>query len=238
MKTIKFIAEDKNIENLVPMPKPAKAYIPDWFKETTTYYNGNKIEIGRDFSSQKTLKSCIPILDVMTAGYIQETWQDLFIEHDGKDGIRFAMPNGTIEMVSIRDQRQLGKMPRYEGHEGFFLNWHRLWNPVLPKGYSAIYQHPAYMNDLPFTSVPAIVDADQYYAKGKVGFFIKKGFQGVIPAGTPMYQIIPFKREEWRSEKVVTTEQDRVALEKQNFDIDTSFLGAYKRKFWSRKEFN
>ena len=30
-------------------------------------------------------------------------------------------------------------------------------------------------------------------------FFIKEGFTGLIPYGTPIVQIIPFKRDDWKS---------------------------------------
>lgn len=236
-KTIKFIAENKIVEEFVPSPKPAKNYIPEWYKKTTSYYHGNSIEVPSDFSEPKTIKTCMPVLDIITAGYIQETWQDLYIEHDGKENIRYAVPNGSVQMVVIRDNKQLGLMPEIEGHETFFLNWNRVWNPVLPKGYSALFQHPAYRNDLPFTSVSAIIDSDNYYSGGKVGFFIKKGFQGVIPAGTPMYQIIPIKRESWKSEILKLNDDKRVQIEKQTFNTRSTFLGGYKRKYWNRKEY-
>lgn len=238
-KKIKFIADSKTIENLVPMPKPAKACIPDWYKETTMFYSGKTLEIGNNFKALKTIKACMPVLDSITAGYIQETWQDFFIEHNDEGGIRFASPNGDIEMVAIRDHISLGKMPIPEGHAGFFLHWNRVWAPVLPKGYSAIIQHPAYGFDLPFTVVPAIIDADEYNGTtGKVGFFIKKDFQGLIPMGTPMYQIIPFKREAWESEKVIVGDAERLELDKQNFAIRQNFIGSYKKKFWQRKDFS
>lgn len=237
-KTIKFIPDSKDVENFVAPPKPAKLTLPDWYKKTTSYYGGNQIEVPEDFSEPKTFKTCMPFLDIMGAGYIQETWVDLFIEHDGKDWVRYATPNGRVQMVSIRDQKQLGKMPRMGGHEMFFMNWARVWNPVLPKGYSAIFQHPAYRNDLPFTSISAIIDSDNYYAAGKVGFFIKEGFQGVIPAGTPMYQIIPFKRDSWNSEIVSLTENETLQQDKQVFNTRYTFLGGYKKNYWNRKEFN
>lgn len=236
-KKIKFIAQSKDVERLVTPPKPAKFYVPDWYKKTTSFYNGNKLEIADDFSERKTIKTCMPFLDIMNAGYIQETWQDLYIEQDG-DEIKYATPNGRVEMVYVRDPKQLGMMPRMEGHELFFLNWFRVWNPILPKGYSAIFQHPAYRNDLPFTSVSAIIDSDEYFSGGKVGFFIKKGFQGVIPAGTPMYQIIPFKRDSWESEIVNITEKEQQLIDQQNFNTRSTFLGFYKKRYWKRKEYN
>jgi hypothetical protein len=53
-----------------------------------------------------------------------------------------------------------------------------------------------------------------------------------------MYQIIPFKREAWESEKVIVGDAERLELDKQNFAIRQSFIGSYKKKFWQRKDFS
>jgi hypothetical protein len=57
--------------------------------------------------------------------------------------------------------------------------------------------HPINRYDLPFTSVSGLADYDVYPLPGNVSFHIKEGFEGTIPAGTPIMQIIPIKREDW-----------------------------------------
>ena len=51
--------------------------------------------------------------------------------------------------------------------------------------------------DLPFLSISGFIDCNYGFSlAGNMPFFIKKGFEGVIPAGTPYMQIIPIKNIE------------------------------------------
>jgi hypothetical protein len=87
-------------------------------------------------------------------------------------------------------------------------------------------------------SQPGIIDTDVYHAAGKnsVPFFLKEGFTGLIPSGTPMYQIIPIKREPWHA--------TAHGAEFSQIKDDTSRLlrskiyDGYKKIFWQRKEFS
>jgi hypothetical protein len=39
-------------------------------------------------------------------------------------------------------------------------------------------------------------------------FIIKSGFEGIIEKGTPMFQVIPFKRADWQAEFVLEKENE------------------------------
>jgi hypothetical protein len=67
-----------------------------------------------------------------------------------------------------------------------------------------------------------------------ISFFLKEGFEGVIPAGTPVAQLIPFKREDWKAVK------DKKMYERSNENIlSTEVLlgGHYRKNFWRKKSF-
>ena len=71
--------------------------------------------------------------------------------------------------------------------------------------------------------------------QGNVPFFIKSNFEGVIPCGTPMFQIIPFKRENWKSEKDISLKD----LDKKHEFLNLRTMhGYYKNKFWNRKSYD
>jgi hypothetical protein len=237
MKEILFVTENKLVEEVIPMPKPAKFYLPDWYKNTTKFFNGNKLEFDESFNPLLTVKACMPLFDILSMGYIQETWCDIHISRiNGALSYSYKYPE--VEIMGDRDIRGLGKFNIPEGYDNVFFHWNRVWNPILPKGYSAIITHPFYSDDLPFKSFSAVVDYDNYNLSGKVGFVIKEGFEGVIPAGTPMYQIIPFKRDNWISKKHVLTEKEKIKLKTQRFNVSKLFSNAYKKIYWNRKEFN
>jgi hypothetical protein len=57
------------------------------------------------------------------------------------------------------------------------------------------------------TILEGIVDTDGYNAAVQFPFIIDEGFEGIIPAGTPIVQVIPFKREDWKMQ--IGNDQDR-----------------------------
>jgi hypothetical protein len=57
----------------------------------------------------------------------------------------------------------------------------------------------------------------------------------MIPAGTPMVQVIPFKRDTWKMK--IGGEKELKENAKIVSRLDTSFFNKYKTYFWSRKEY-
>jgi hypothetical protein len=79
------------------------------------------------------------------------------------------------------------------------------------------------------------MDSDKSVGTGNMPFFMKRNFSGNIPAGTPIAQLIPIKREEWVSE--LGNDQDKQKANQQNFDSRRVFSGFYKKNFWERKKY-
>lgn len=219
----------------VPAPKPAKEYLPDWYVSAPPFFTKKpkfSLETGRP---NPTFKMCMPFLDTLTMGYIQETWTDIFIEE--KDGeIYFYYPSGPAPMKS-REETISDIMPVSSGFYKTQYTWGPPWMPQLPRGYSFILTHPLNRTDLPFQTLTGIVDGDSFTQSeegSNIPFMIKEGFTGVIKKGTPMYQIIPFKRDNWKS---VNAEYDENAQLKIVQGIKQYFWGAYKKLHWSEKKF-
>jgi hypothetical protein len=88
----------------------------------------------------------------------------------------------------------------------------------------------------PFTILDGIVDTDSYNAPVNFPFVLNDwGFEGLIPAGTPMAQVIPFKRESWQME--IGSQEEFEAQQKTTIHLRTSFFDSYKNKFRSPKEY-
>ena len=248
MKKINFVANSVALENFVPMPKPAKFYIPDWYKESPSFFNydnnsySNKLSFGEVGRPTKTFKKCMPFFDTLSFGYIQETWCDIFIER--KDGKIFYHYSLSVDedkhpIISTRDMMSTGQIPVPIGFDNnAFFHWSRVWNPILPKGYSSLITHPLNRDDLPFRCLSGVIDSDKYFLGGKVAFFIKEGFTGLIPKGTPMYQIIPFKRDSWKIKKTNLKDGVLNKIEEQTYNVGSVFLDAYKKQYWNKKMFN
>jgi hypothetical protein len=235
MKKIEFIPADEQVEKYVTPPLPSKKYIPKWYKDSLMYYNSNKIEIEMKDKKpvvNKTMKHCIPIIDAMTSGYIQESWTDIYIEQKDYE-IRYFWA-ADPEIMGSRNQIAKQKIPTPIGCSETMFDWKLKWVPKTPLGYSCLFVHPMYHYDLPFITIPGIIDSDKFNRPGTApSFFIKKDFIGIIPKGTPMYQILLFKKENWKSQNVEFNKYKKM-LEEQNFKIHSKFHSTYKKIFWNR----
>jgi hypothetical protein len=79
---------------------------------------------------------------------------------------------------------------------------------------------------------PGVVDYDQFHSISFIFSAIKE-CEFVIPAGTPLLQIIPFKREKITAECGKTTEVER---DEHIFAIPTRVVKNYYRRFLSERK--
>lgn len=229
MKTIRFAAINDHIET----PLPARNYVPDWYKKMERFFgSGNKPKFVNG-GVNKTVKLCVPLLDSLTAGYMVTSWQDILVEqHDGNPVLLWS---GDVDIARVRPNNGSSSLPVPAGHNSTDFTW---YNPICiktPKGYSALITHPFNRYDLPFTTTSGVVDADATMNDGSVPFFLKEGFEGIIPKGTPLFQVIPFKRDNWQHE-VDSSILAEAAKNKHN--ANSVLSGWYKSNVWKRKTFN
>lgn len=237
-KQITFIPVSEEAENLVPPPVPAHKAIPDWWKRIPAFARGTSPTYLSDGSVDSTVKMCVPFADTLRFGYLQLTWMDIYIESDESGRFSYSYP-GAPGIFKVRESSGLSNRTTAAIKNNTYLDsefaWLTTWLPKLPKGYSALITHPLNREELPFFTMTGIVDADKYHhdGEGEHPFFVKRGFTGTIPAGTPMYQIIPFKRDNWVSEK----ESYKKEQLWKTLSLKHTFWGAYKNKYWTKKSF-
>lgn len=228
---IEFYPSSKEVELLVPPPKPAAYYIPDWYKRIPKFSekNVNILDLAEEGPN---VKSCPPFADAMMTGYIQETWQDIVIGFkDGQLALNFTT---TPEIAGSRGDR-IDLPIQKDFYQNEFV-WRTPWIPKLPDGWSMLFMSPLNHVELPFVTVSGVMDSDKFYhvPNGNFPFYIKSGFTGVIPAGTPMFQMIPIKRESWESS---IQEWDEEAQTKRQHEVRKKAFGGYKRFFHVRKSY-
>jgi len=222
LKLIKFIPFGGR-KNLMP---PSVSKIPQWWKD------GELVQS----NGEAGLKSCIPFMEIMMTGYTVNLPFDIFVSKndDGTINLRWNAPNesGWPTFVAERPQ-ELGKtIPRPPGHLQNSFVWSSLWAWKTPKGYSCIVTHPFNRFDLPFTTVSGVIDSDKFQGNGNIPFFLKEDFQGVIPEGTPIAQLFPYKRTKWRS---WIDDSDIPDIQKNQTSTLREPDGSYKKRFWIRK---
>ena len=229
---IEFIPASKEVELTVEKPEPSKKYIPEWYKKAKTFDQEN-LSFDEDYNiKNKGIKSCMPFFDALSAGYIQTTWTDIYVEVKNNK-IMIATASGP-EIVQTRESTNTPIDSLFYPLE--FL-WKMPWLPKTPKGYSTLVCHPNNRLDLPFISLSGVLDSDKYYHTpfGNFPFYVKNNFSGLIPVGTPMYQLIPIKRDSWQSIKNNFQEDSHT----QRYSLmQRHFYGAYKKYFWEKKNYS
>jgi hypothetical protein len=210
-------------------PKPATKEIPKWYKDTPEYMGGLKI-IPNDGQFSQTIKKCIPIFDAISAGYILYTQVDVQISIQNNEHY-YTWPDQ--EPISSHPIEQAPLYP-LKGN-GHYPKWNNPYAITTPPGYSALFTQPMHRESV-FTILSGIVDTDKYKAPVQFPFvFNDLAWEGIIPAGTPMAQVIPFKRESWQHK--IGSDDEVKEQEKMNKKLRTKFFNSYKEQFWSRKEY-
>jgi hypothetical protein len=221
-QTIRYDSKDKNL----PYFDKTSEHIPKWWKDGNTFVPGIK-----PFEN-KAMKLCMPFLDALTIGYVIPTPCDIVVQVvDNK--IKFIWPDGPFK-IEKRNSSHNATIPTPAGHYQDQYTWSLNTLLELPKGYSALYTHPLNRHDLPFTSLSAIVDLDETVAEGALPFYLKAGFEGLIPQGTPFVQVIPFKRENWVSQEDDSLYNKAIYANNNTMSV---LSGWYKKNRWHRKTF-
>jgi hypothetical protein len=204
-KVIVFRPENEVLDETgyVP-PRPAKHYIPDWYKKIPALIDRNNGVNPRTQERDHTVKGCVPILDAFTSGYIQELNMDIDIQRGGEGDVAFQWPRQNP------------------------------WEPVrAPRHPSAMkgFVHPDGYDNNPYLWIQPFA----FPQRAEITFYLKNNFSGIIEKGTPIFQVIPFKREKWESEIAEYDNAWRTRWVNLSRNV---FGGAYKKNFWHKKEFN
>lgn len=232
-KVLKYWVESFSSQNaktgidlLVPKIEPAKKFFPEWLKNIDRFYDGsNKIKI-LGWSSNVGVKYCNPFTDTFTSGYMLSLHCDVLVEKD--QGNQKISWRHELVPVTTREFNLIKDIPSPKNFGQFEYAWELFYRIKLPKGYSALFTHPLNRLDLPFFTASGIVDADYGMGGGGVSFCIDKDFEGAIPAGTPIVQIFPFKRDNWKSEYLKNA-KEIVWNPRKNIS------GWYRKNVWKRK---
>jgi hypothetical protein len=243
---ITFTSVDEIYFDAYDKPQPAGKDVPEWFAKQSRYSNNKKeirIHSGGHHNPNAprfgkfnvTVKGCAAVYDAITAGYLIYTDSDLFFQKDENNQINITQNSNPYSFISRTPVEQVGEyLFDKEYYENCIFKYNTHWSMETPEGYSCIYLHPMWRDDLPFKILPGIVDQDGTKGIVNVFFLIKKNFEGVLPAGTPICQIIPFKRENWEFEtKAGPSKKQKIAHLRGFRYLENAYKKtAYAKKKW------
>ncbi|MCI4661195.1 MAG: hypothetical protein MRY63_05150 [Neomegalonema sp.] len=181
---------------ILPRPIPAAKGLPDWLRAMPTEVASETL----GGMSVRTLKHCPPLIDALSLGILLPLAADLVVE-GGEIAWDWEPPVIADQLMSrapiglhVPEQTSGAPLPVPGQFAVKFMNF---WTLQTPPGWSVLFTHPLNREDLPFRTLSGVVACD-LFADGLVHFpalWTDPSFTGVLPAGTPVAQAIPFARE-------------------------------------------
>ena len=220
------------------VPKPTIQTIPDWYRKADRFAVKPDGEYWQDpmvGGKIPTWKACPAIFDIMGTGYVYRTPCDIeFYEENDIIKVK-VLDDKNKDFIQVRPP-----MPQFVppmGYHEFHFAWWSDWAVKVPEGYSVLYTQPFNRFELPFLTTSGIIDNDQVNLPGTMPFFVVKGFVGVVPAGTPYAQMLPFKREDWHSEVDADITHMKMSMDNQanSMKYRVPDGGVYQKQVWTRR---
>ena len=228
-KEIQFIAVNDISYETFDKPKKTSSILPEWYKRQPKFMS-DKMEVADNGNPNHTIKACMPIFDMLTAGYTITLPADIYF--DGNGNIRWS--TDLLNAIESHGKVQFSEMNAPDGYiQDVAFKFIQPWIIKTPPGYSTMFIHPTYQQDLPFYTLPAIVDTDKHPIMINFPFFLKEGFSGVIPYGTPIVQVIPFKRDDWKSKFSVSDKSQEQLFQSAKRKLANRYKTFYRtKKVW------
>jgi len=234
--TISFLCEPDDL-GVIAEPVPAKAAMPDWFRRLPAIDPA----VLSATNNGLTVKRCMPFLDALTLGYILPLAATVRLEiaeggakvHAGWEFDKVMVSNhGSYQVAG----HVLGNKPP--------MKFHNYWTIRTPPGWSCLFVAPLNRSGLSVEIISGVVDTDTYASLINFPFFATAP-DGVhtIHKGTPLVQVIPFRRSEaalhlevggrgdGRLEPDLRPESVSEAAERERIRRNTMSMEGWYRKF-------
>ena len=240
MNKIQFITNIESAKDFFP-PVPIKRIIPNWYKNLSRYEVDKNLAFDSTFiinnkfnSVPHTSKSCIPMRDYLTSGYVIRAQADVLMKQEGVDeqtGVTvWSWFTPETALLNIGTHRYAQLPIELNNKKNSYFKFNPCWAIKTPKGYSCLFYQPELFFENRFKLFPGIVDTDTYNSPVNYpGLITSTEETFKIEAGTPLVAVFPFKRETWKMD-VSTTDKPFV----QPFMVQSW----YKKLFHSKKSYD
>ncbi|GKX34610.1 MAG: hypothetical protein MnENMB40S_22280 [Rhizobiaceae bacterium MnEN-MB40S] len=221
-------------EAILPKPSLASGALPDWLKAMpATAASRVLLE-----AEVRTVKQCPPFVDAMQSGILFPLAADVRVEN-GEFSWNWDAPSSGSRMtrspIGVHAPEQATGLPGAPSGQ-FVVKFNNFWTVELPEGWSMLFTHPANRTDLPFHTFSGVVDCDRWKS-GHVHFpavWTDPCFAGTLPAGTPVAQGWPIKRDNLDLE-FAGMDADAFRDHEALLDSLDERSGAYRRGFRARR---
>ncbi len=229
MSKIEFVSTVPGLEEIEDCkPKPAKYFIPKWFKDMPS--------IGTDLS---TVKVCPSFPDYFSLGYIVPMWTDSKISHNPGSSEWNWETSSSIYNWSMHGRSQLidhAKVKFNGSDSDFVFKAECPWKLITPKGWSVLQLPLFYHFNKDYSVLPGVIDTDIHHEINQQVLYHGNGETVLIKRGDPFVLYIPFKRDlKLDLEIRYQTDKDIKNFNKKSLDILSRFIpnGTYRK--WQRE---
>lgn len=221
--TVMFFAENDAMLNALPKPVKANKAMPSWLKDMPASHG----------YANTTVKKCTPFLDAMSLGYIIPMWCDLVVTINEDGSINLVNPPtwGGDKVISDHSAYQIEGSP--------FAGWKfgsspmKLNNPWVIQtdpGVSCLITEPLNQPNETLRVFSGVVDTDTYYNNINFPFLIVgKPGEHVIRKGTPIAQVVPFRRQENATPFIGIVDKEH--RQEVTNTLGTQFRDGYKQHY-------
>jgi hypothetical protein len=173
----------------------------------------------------------------MTAGYLILSAADVYISKQ-LEGNAYQWAHHNLITAHSLSQVEGYPKSNIKLNSDLVPKFVNPWIIQTPKNYSCLFISPLH-HDLPFTTIAGVVDTDTFFHQVNFPFFPDPDFEGLIPRGTPIAQVIPFKRESWKMS--IHSLEESSKFQKSSLYVEGTLLSEYfdryKKHFWAKKEY-
>lgn len=240
MMKIEFYTDDARALEYPPIP--AKKLIPDWYKDMnehvfdSRYKDDMKFQIMNEFTNGiGTVKTCVPVRDYMTSGYIiRANVQSLITPEVTSDGSKIFWAKHAGGPLKIEQHSHMQCPIKVNGYNNVYMKYPNSWRIRVPKGYSCLFYQPKFFFEERYSLFPGIVDCDDYEGEA-INFpgVINTDKSFYIEPGDPIMAVFPFRRDDWESVVRPMTEAEW----KKPSAVRTFLHSGYKRLFHKKKKY-
>jgi hypothetical protein len=216
-------------------PIPASKAVPDWYKTMPSSYSDETERLKFDSS---TMKRCMPVFDALNIGYLILNYVDIQIEYDSENDkqLFYWAGDNYKDVVTFHPSFQTDGYKNTQPSPHGAAKFLNPWGIKTPKGYSCLFTSPIHREDSGIKILEGVVDTDVYNVPVQFPFIVDKTFTGLIPAGTPLVQVIPFKRDEFEM-SIEKPKELPSAISQQRLKLRSTYLRGYRDKFRQSKRY-
>ena len=220
---IKFVSSVQGLDQIDDcVPKPAKAYVPEWFKSIPSQVEG-------------TVRQCPAFPDFFSQGYVIPMWMDTVLKHNPSTSQwKVDQASNSLEKWSAHPNNQFIDFvdSSFNGVPGqFVFKTNCPWFIITPPGWSVL-QLPLFYNfNKDYSVLPGVVDTDIHHEVNQQVLYHGDGKDVIIKRGDPLALYIPFERKKLDYSVGYSSEEEKNKIISSTMKRITKFplSGAYRK---------